>query len=230
MKGLPEGHCCEGFEMIAVIDYGMGNLASVYKAVRYTGHDAVVTCDPSVIMQAQKVILPGVGAMAQAMNNIGKLGLKEPLLRVIEDGVPFLGICLGYQMLFDGSEEGMGADMIKTKGLGIMRGNVVRFPDMAQIKIPHMGWNKLSVRNSSYMSGGEYMYFVHSYYPEPEDYSAITSTTRHGVQIASSIEKDNIFATQFHPEKSGTAGIMLLKKWLDDNSRFRGVSIGGVSR
>jgi glutamine amidotransferase len=212
--------------MIAIIDYGMGNLASVYKAVRYAGYDPKVTADPVMVSKADLIILPGVGAMAQAMNNLERSGLTEPLLRSVEDGKPFLGICLGYQMLFESSEEGMGEGQPAVRGLGLLKGKVLKFADMPRIKVPHMGWNKLSVRNSSYLEGGEFMYFVHSFYPKPEDYDSITSTTRHGVQFAASVEMNNIFATQFHPEKSGTAGIQLLKKWLSANAGPGSLGIG----
>ncbi|MHB1452767.1 MAG: imidazole glycerol phosphate synthase subunit HisH [Saccharofermentanales bacterium] len=216
--------------MIAIVDYGMGNLASVYKAVRYTGNDAVITSDFRLLDRADAVILPGVGAMSDAMHSLETLGLAEYLPDMIAGGKPFLGICLGLQMLFDFSDEGIGSgknhDGVRVKGLGIYSGQVVRFPDRPHLKVPHMGWNKLSTSGSKFIGGGEYVYFVHSFYAKPKDYSITSAHSRHGVEFAASIERNNVFATQFHPEKSGEAGIRILNRWIDStksNKNFPGL-------
>lgn len=223
--------------MIAIIDYGMGNLASVYKAVRYTGNDAVVTSDSRVLAQADAVILPGVGAMADAMRSLSAVGLTEYLPEMIEGGKPFLGICLGLQMLFDSSDEGSdrqamdgtataGATKGRVRGLGIFRGEVVRFPVQPGLKIPHMGWNRLSVSGSRFITGGEYVYFVHSYYARPKDFSITSAHARHGVEFAAAVERNNVFATQFHPEKSGETGIRILSRWIDSTKGGRSLQGG----
>lgn len=211
--------------MIAIVDYGMGNLASVYKAVRYTGHDVLVTSDIRMLEKADAVILPGVGAMADAMRSLEALGLTAYLPDMIAGGKPFLGICLGLQMLFDFSDEGIGSgkdhDGGRVKGLGVFSGQVVRFPVRPHLKVPHMGWNKLSASGSRFINGGEYVYFVHSFYAKPKDYSLTSSHSRHGVEFAASIERNNVFATQFHPEKSGEAGIRILNKWIESTKGSR---------
>jgi imidazole glycerol-phosphate synthase subunit HisH len=239
--------------MIAIVDYGMGNLASVYKAVRYTGNDAVVTSDRRVLEKADAVILPGVGAMGDAMRSLADVGLTEYLPEMIAGGKPFLGICLGLQMLFDYSDEGTdrvrdpavgdartveslttrssgiavepgeGTDVAgrRIRGLGVFGGEVVRFPVQPNLKVPHMGWNKLSASGSRFIAGGEYVYFVHSYYAKPKDYSITSSHSRHGVEFAASVERNNVFATQFHPEKSGEMGIRILSRWIDSTKSGR---------
>ena len=203
--------------MIAIIDYGMGNLRSVQKGFERVGCEAVVTADPKVVLEAEKVVLPGVGAFPDCMRNLEQGGFIEPLLRVIREGRPFLGICLGLQLLFTESEE-FGVH----KGLDVIPGRVARFPEgMTEqgeaLKVPHMGWNQLAVkRRPSVFEGieeGTNVYFVHSYYVAPEDQGVIATTTTYGIEFCSSIWKDNIVATQFHPEKSQQKGLTILKNF-----------------
>ena len=203
--------------MIAIIDYGMGNLRSVQKGFEKVGSDAVVTQDPRVVLEADKVVLPGVGAFADCMSNLEKGGFVEPLLRVIREGRPFLGICLGLQLLFtEGEEFGV------HRGLDIIPGRVVRFPDgMTEggeaLKVPHMGWNQLAFKQRppafAGLDEGTNVYFVHSYYVRPEDPTVVATTTTYGIEFCSSIWKDNIVATQFHPEKSQEVGLHILKNF-----------------
>jgi glutamine amidotransferase len=203
--------------MIAIIDYGMGNLRSVQKGFEKAGLYAVVTSDPKVVMEAERVVLPGVGAFPDCMRNLEQGGFVEPLLRVIREGRPFLGICLGLQLLFTESEE-FGVH----KGLNIIPGRVVRFPEGMtdndeELKVPHMGWNQLSFkRHAPVFEGiteGTNFYFVHSFYVQPEDSSVIATTTNYGIEFCSSVWKDNIVATQFHPEKSQEKGLAILKNF-----------------
>ncbi len=194
--------------MIAVIDYGMGNLRSVQKAFEKVGCDAVITNDLKTIDNASKLVLPGVGAFKDCMANLERLTLADPIVRAIEKGKPFLGICLGLQLLFEESEEfGSG------KGLGIIKGKVARFPKN-ELKVPHMGWNRISkVRDTPLLDGveeGSHFYFVHSYFVKPEE-DVTATTTEYGMGFTSSILKDNIFACQFHPEKSQEEGLKILK-------------------
>ena len=203
--------------MIAIIDYGMGNLRSVQKGFEKVGSDAVVTQDPRVVLEADKVVLPGVGAFADCMSNLEKGGFVEPLLRVIREGRPFLGICLGLQLLFtEGEEFGV------HRGLDIIPGRVVRFPDgMTEggeaLKVPHMGWNQLAFKQRppafAGLDEGTNVYFVHSYYVRPEDPTVVATTTTYGIEFCSSIWKDNIVATQFHPEKSQEVGLHILRNF-----------------
>jgi glutamine amidotransferase len=205
--------------MIAIIDYGMGNLRSVQKGFEYVGHEAVVTRDLRVIDQASHVVLPGVGAFGDCMANLGRYELTDVIHRSIGKGKPFLGICLGYQLLFSESEE-FGCH----KGLGILAGKVKAIPlphddgDMS-LKIPHMGWNTIQVNKPApplqNIAPGSYVYFVHSYYVEPADSSLVSTQTEYGIPFASSVWKDNIFATQFHPEKSQAVGLQVLKNFGD---------------
>jgi len=205
--------------MIAIIDYGMGNLRSVQKGFEYVGHEAVVTRDLRVIDQASHVVLPGVGAFGDCMANLGRYELTDVIHRSIGKGKPFLGICLGYQLLFSESEE-FGFH----KGLGILAGKVKAIPlphddgDMS-LKIPHMGWNTIQVNKPApplqNIAPGSYVYFVHSYYVEPADSSLVSTQTEYGIPFASSVWKDNIFATQFHPEKSQAVGLQVLKNFGD---------------
>lgn len=205
--------------MIAIIDYGMGNLRSVQKGFEYVGHEAVVTRDLRVIDQASHVVLPGVGAFGDCMANLGRYELTDVIHRSIGKGKPFLGICLGYQLLFSESEE-FGCH----KGLGILAGKVKAIPlphddgDMS-LKIPHMGWNTIQVNKPApplqNIAPGSYVYFVHSYYVEPADSSLVSTQTEYGIRFASSVWKDNIFATQFHPEKSQAVGLQVLKNFGD---------------
>ena len=201
--------------MIAIIDYGMGNLRSVQKGFEKVGFAAVVTADPKVVLEADKVVLPGVGAFPDCMRNLEQRGFIEPVLRVIREGRPFLGICLGLQLLFTESEE-FGVH----RGLDVIPGRVVRFPEGMRdggeaLKVPHMGWNQLTFsRRSPVFAGladGDNVYFVHSYYVQPDDAEVVATTTSYGIEFCSSIWKDNIVATQFHPEKSQEKGLTILK-------------------
>jgi len=201
--------------MIAVVDYGMGNLRSAQKALEKIGLEAVVTSDPGIIEKADGVVLPGVGAFKACMENLKSYGLVDAVKGSIKKGKPFLGICVGMQLLFSECEE-----FGRSYGLDIIKGRVIRFPekkDGLRLKIPHMGWNQLQFRNNSPLFKGveenSFVYFVHSYYPVPEDGKVIASTTDYGVTFTSSIWKDNIFATQFHPEKSQTIGLEILKNF-----------------
>lgn len=203
--------------MIAIIDYGMGNLRSVQKGFEKVGCEALVTADPKVVLEADKVVLPGVGAFRDCMRNLETGGFVEPVLRVIREGRPFLGICLGLQLLFTESEE-FGIH----KGLNVIPGRVVRFPEgMAEggeeLKVPHMGWNQLAFKTRpavfAGIEEGTNVYFVHSYYVKPEDASVIATTTSYGIEFCSAIWKDNIVATQFHPEKSQEMGLRILKNF-----------------
>jgi glutamine amidotransferase len=205
--------------MIAIIDYGMGNLRSVQKGFEHVGHEAVVTRDLRVIDQASHVVLPGVGAFGDCMANLGRYELTDAIHRAIAKGKPFLGICLGYQLLFSESEE-FGCH----KGLGILAGKVKAIPlphddGETSLKIPHMGWNTIQVNKPAPplqdIAPDSYVYFVHSYYVEPADRSLVSTQTEYGIPFASSVWKDNIFATQFHPEKSQAVGLQVLKNFGD---------------
>jgi glutamine amidotransferase len=197
--------------MIAIIDYGMGNLRSVSKAFERLGCTAAVTREPQVIADASHVVLPGVGAFPDCMRNLEQLGLIDPIRRALSSGKPFLGICLGLQLLFTESEE-FGVH----KGLGWIRGRVVRFKNNG-LKVPHMGWNSLTMKKPTPVLDGlpadAMVYFVHSYYVAPDDPSLISTTTEYGGSFASSITVGNVFACQFHPEKSQEVGLMLLRNF-----------------
>jgi len=203
--------------MIAIIDYGMGNLRSVQKGFEKVGFEAVVTADPQVVLEAERVVLPGVGAFRDCMRNLEEGGFVEPILKVIRDGRPFLGICVGMQLLLtDSVEFGL------YQGLNVIPGHVFRFPEGMkecgeELKVPHMGWNQLSFKQSapvfSGISEGTNVYFVHSYYTQPDDPSVVASTTSYGVEFCSSICRDNVVATQFHPEKSQEMGLRILKNF-----------------
>ena len=203
--------------MIAVIDYGMGNLRSVQKALEKTGHAALVTSSPQAIRDAGALVLPGVGAFRDCIRSLETLNLIDSIVQSVKSGKPFLGICLGLQVLFTESGE-----FGTTPGLNLIPGRVVRFaqrdtPGAERLKIPHMGWNTISLRGeASVFSGikdGSFFYFVHSYYVVPEDTAVIAATTGYGIEFTSSIQKDNIFACQFHPEKSQGVGLRLLKNF-----------------
>ena len=191
---------------LAIVDYGMGNLRSVQKAFERLGHAAEVTRDPERIAAAPGVVLPGVGAFGACMTNLTALGLVEPVKRAIEGGRPFMGICLGMQLLFEESEE-----FGPVAGLGILPGRVVRFAADPGLKVPHMGWNAIRKRRAAPalagIDDGAYVYFVHSYYPVPADPAVIATTTAYGEEFASSVVRDNVFACQFHPEKSQQIGL-----------------------
>jgi len=197
--------------MIAVVDYGMGNLRSVQKALEKAGGPVVVTSDPVEVRSAERVVVPGVGAFKDAMNSLDRLGLITPLIEAIEGGKPYLGICLGMQILMTESEE-FGLQ----KGLRVIKGQVSRLPDSAG-KIPHVGWNRVTVRKESPLlkmqDDGGYFYFVHSFYCIPDDPDVWAGTTHYGVEFCSYLWKENIFATQFHPEKSQDRGLNLLKRF-----------------
>ncbi|MCZ6541427.1 MAG: imidazole glycerol phosphate synthase subunit HisH [Nitrospinae bacterium] len=200
--------------MIAIIDYGMGNLRSVHKALEAVGADAVVSSRPQTILDADSVVLPGVGAFKNCMDNLDRLGLIDVVRKSIQSGKPFLGICLGLQLLFEESVE-----FGTVAGLGILPGKVMRFhfPDDPALKVPHMGWNTLTLHKPSplfdSMEAHPYYYFVHSYYVAPENRDMVTTTTRYGEDFVSGIEHDNIHAFQFHPEKSQKQGLALLEKF-----------------
>ena len=200
--------------MIAMIDYDAGNIKSVEKALQKLGADVVITKDPQVILDADKVILPGVGSFGDAMNNLKKYGLDKVIHQVVEKGTPFLGICLGLQLLFERSDESPEA-----VGLGILKGEILRIPDAEGLKIPHMGWNSLHLQNDGRLFKGlrenDYVYFVHSYYLKAEDESIVKATTNYNVDIHASVEKDNVFACQFHPEKSSDVGLQILKNFVE---------------
>jgi len=198
---------------LAIVDYGMGNLRSVEKAFVRLGHAAEVTHDPERIATAPGVVLPGVGAFGACMTNLTVLGLVEPVRHAIRSGRPFLGICLGMQLLFDESEE-----FGPIEGLHILPGRVVRFASDPDRKVPHMGWNTLRIaRPAPHLAGiadGAYVYFVHSYYPVPADAALVATATPYGAEFASSVVRDNVFACQFHPEKSQAVGLRLLENFV----------------
>ena len=187
--------------MVAIIDYDAGNVKSVEKAVSALGKHAILTGNPDEILSAEHVILPGVGAFGDAMKKLNQYGLVDTIRRVIEKQTPFLGICLGLQLLFESSEESPGVD-----GLGILPGKIVRIPEKDDLKIPHIGWNSLSYPNQGRLFQGvpeqSYVYFVHSYYLQADEPEIVKAVTEYGTTIHASVEKDNIFACQFHPEKS----------------------------
>ena len=196
--------------MIAIIDYGMGNLGSVQKALAFLGYDSEITDDPSRVMDADGVVLPGVGAIGAAMEALSSKGLDKVVHEYIATGKPFLGICLGMQMLFDSSEESFGGEPVK--GLSVLPGKVVRFPSDMGLKIPQIGWNELNSKNEI-LPDKEYVYFVHSYYCVPEREEDVAATVNYGIDYCCSVRRDNVFACQFHPEKSGEAGLAILNRW-----------------
>lgn len=198
--------------MVAIIDYDAGNIKSVEKALKFLGQDAEVTRDREKILRADKVILPGVGAFGDAMGKLSEYGLTEVIREVADQGTPFLGICLGLQLLFDRSDEAPGVE-----GIGILKGEIVKIPEGEGLKIPHMGWNSLEFPRTGRLFQGiaqnPYVYFVHSYYLKAKEAGIVTATTEYGVEIHASVEKDNVFACQFHPEKSGETGLQILKNF-----------------
>jgi len=198
--------------MIAIIDYGMGNLRSVQKGLERVGIDAIVTRDVSQIRSARGVVLPGVGAFSACMENLGKFGLIEPMREIVREHKPFLGICLGFQLLFSESEE-----FGKQKGLDLFTGKVVGFHPSEELKVPHMGWNRIEKKQDSpFLEGistGDYLYFVHSFYVVPQDPSIIATTTDYGKPFVSSIATERMFACQFHPEKSQELGLRILENF-----------------
>lgn len=200
--------------MIAIIDYDAGNIKSVEKALLLLGQEAVVTGDKDTILAADKVVLPGVGAFGDAMGNLRRTGLDNVIRKVAEKGTPFLGICLGLQLLFERSDEAPGVD-----GLGILKGEILRIPDKEGLKIPHMGWNSLHLENDGRLfrgvEEGAYVYFVHSYYLKAAEESIVKASAEYSVHIHASVEKDNVFACQFHPEKSSDVGLHILKNFVE---------------
>ena len=202
--------------MIAIVDYKMGNLASVRKALAALHYDAIITSDPEVIERADGVILPGVGAFAPAMANLKEACLDEAVKKAVSSGKPFLGICLGMQLLFDGSEEGAPEGGL-IEGLGIIPGTVKKLPagktTGVGLKVPQMGWNSLVDCKGSLLNEGEFVYFVHSFYCDPADDSVVAARTEYGIRYCCAVERGNVFATQFHPEKSGEVGLSILSKF-----------------
>ena len=198
--------------MIAIVDYDAGNIKSVEKALKTLGQDVVITRDADVILSADKVILPGVGAFGDAMGKLHDYGLVEVIHKVVEKKTPFLGICLGLQLMFESSEETPGVE-----GLSILKGKIVKIPENGELKIPHMGWNSLHFQNEGRLFANlpqdSYVYFVHSYYLQAEEESIVKATTDYSTCIHASVEKDNVFACQFHPEKSSDVGLTILKNF-----------------
>ena len=198
--------------MIGIIDYDAGNIKSVEKALHYLGEETVVSRDPQVLLKADKVILPGVGSFGQAMENLHTYGLVSVIHEMVEKKTPFLGICLGLQLLFESSEETPGVE-----GLGILKGRIVKIPPAPGLKIPHMGWNSLHLQNNGRLFKDipeqTYVYFVHSYYLQAEDPEIVKATTQYSTDIHASVEKDNVFACQFHPEKSSKWGLKILENF-----------------
>lgn len=199
--------------MTAIIDYDAGNIKSVEKALQALGEEAVVTREKEVILNAHRVILPGVGSFGEAMEKIRGYGLEEVIKETIANKTPFLGICLGLQLMFEKSEESQGV-----KGLGILEGEILRIPDAPGLKIPHIGWNSLTFPNKGRLFRGisenEYVYFVHSYYLKAKDPQIVTAATHYSTLIHAAVEKDNVFACQFHPEKSSDVGLTILKNFV----------------
>lgn len=198
--------------MIGIIDYDAGNIKSVEKALGYLGEEAVVSREPEILLKADKVILPGVGSFGESMANLHKYGLVSVIQDMIKDKKPFLGICLGLQLLFESSEESPGVE-----GLGILKGKILRIPPSPGMKIPHMGWNSLHLVNNGRLFCGipedTYVYFVHSYYLRAEEPEIVKAVTEYGTCIHASVEKDNVFACQFHPEKSSRLGLKILENF-----------------
>lgn len=200
--------------MIAIIDYDAGNIKSVEKALMLLGQEAVITGDRETILKADKVILPGVGAFGDAMANLRKKGLDKVIHEVVAAKTPFLGICLGLQLLFERSDEAPGVE-----GLGVLEGEILRIPDQEGLKIPHMGWNSLHLEHGGRLFEGiaeqTYVYFVHSYYLKAKDENIVKASTHYSTHIHASVESGNVFACQFHPEKSSDAGLKILKNFVE---------------
>lgn len=200
--------------MIAIIDYDAGNLRSVEKALHHLGQDTVITRNREEILGADKIILPGVGAFGEAMDKLNHYNLIETIQEAANSGKPFLGICLGLQLMFESSEENQGV-----KGLGILEGKIVRIPDCDGLKIPHIGWNSLDINPKAKLYKGieknAYVYFVHSFYLEAQNKEEVAATTHYSTLIDASVEKNNVFACQFHPEKSGKVGLKILKNFAE---------------
>ncbi|HIT14180.1 MAG TPA: imidazole glycerol phosphate synthase subunit HisH [Candidatus Scatomonas merdigallinarum] len=200
--------------MIALIDYDAGNTRSVEKALNFLGEESLLTRDREALLRADKVILPGVGNFGEAMENLNRYGLISVIHEIVEKKTPFLGICLGLQLLFEESQEAPGIP-----GLGILKGKILKIPAGEGLKIPHMGWNSLELKNQGRLFAGipegAYVYFVHSYYLRAQEREIVKASARYGVEIDASVEKDNVFACQFHPEKSSGIGLAILKNFVD---------------
>lgn len=204
--------------MTAIIDYDAGNIKSVEKALLYLGEEAVITRDRETILRADRVILPGVGAFGDAMEKLHFYGLVEVIDEVVRRQIPFLGICLGLQLMFERSQESPGV-----KGLGLLDGEILRIPEDAGVKIPHIGWNSLKFPNPGRLFQGigdeagreAYVYFVHSYYLKAKEADIVTAATEYGTVIHAAVEKGNLFACQFHPEKSSETGLKILKNFIE---------------
>lgn len=198
--------------MIAIIDYDAGNLKSVEKALLSLNQEVLVTRDKDAILQADKVILPGVGSFGDAMNNLDKFDLIDPIKKCVDNKIPFLGICLGLQLLFESSDESVGVE-----GLNILPGKILRIPPKEDFKIPHMGWNSLNVKEDAKLFKGltknPYVYFVHSYYLQAANEDIVAATTEYTTTIHASVEAGNVFACQFHPEKSSSVGLKILENF-----------------
>lgn len=200
--------------MVAIIDYDAGNIKSVEKAMQLLGQEVKITRDRDEIMAADHVILPGVGAFGDAMEKLHQYGLVEVIHEVTKKGTPFLGICLGLQLLFERSDEAPGVE-----GLGVLNGDILKLPDKEGYKIPHMGWNSLDFPQEGRLFKGlgehPYVYFVHSYYLKAAEEKIVTATADYTTTIHASVEKDNVFACQFHPEKSSDVGLQILKNFVE---------------
>ena len=198
--------------MIAIIDYDAGNLKSVSKALEWLGEEAVITRDDQAILSADRVVLPGVGSFGAAMEQLKKYGLDRTIREAVQRQIPFLGICLGLQLLFEGSEESGGVE-----GLGILEGRILKIPEADGLKIPHIGWNALTLQHQGRLFEGiadqAFVYFVHSYYLQAEEDQIVKAKTEYGVQIHASVECGQVFACQFHPEKSSSVGLAILKNF-----------------
>ena len=198
--------------MIAVIDYGVGNLRSVEKSLEYVGAEVCITSQSDDIMNADKIVFPGVGAIKPALDKLSHLNLMDPILRAMESGKPFLSICVGFQILFQTSEEGG-----EVKGLGVLKGRVQKF---SSLKVPQIGWNKIKIENKNCplfldVEDGSYVYFCHSYYVQDIEADNIATSTAYGCRYTSSVWKDNIYGVQFHPEKSQTVGLKILDNFVN---------------
>ena len=200
--------------MIAIIDYDAGNIKSVEKALIYLGEEPIITRDRETLLKSDKVILPGVGAFGDAMARLEEYGLVATIHEIVDKGTPFLGICLGLQLLFEESDEAPGV-----KGLSVLEGKIKRIPDSFGLKVPQIGWNSLSFDNPGRLfkdvKEGSYVYFVHSYYLEARDQSIVKASTEYGVHVHASVEKGNVFACQFHPEKSSDVGLKMIKNFIE---------------
>lgn len=206
--------------MTAIIDYDAGNLRSVEKALQFLGDDPVITRDEKTILGASRVILPGVGAFGDAMEKLHQYGLVDTVRKAAAAGLPLLGICLGMQLLFERSDESGGVP-----GIGILKGDILKIPDSPGLKIPHMGWNSLDIRDGARLyrgvADGSFVYFVHSYYLKAGDEAMVAASTEYGCHIHASVEQKNVFGCQFHPEKSGAVGLKILKNFLELDGEVR---------